>query len=190
MRMLFEELDKLKRKVVMSSIVLMFAGIAMFIVPVEYMPFLGGMLGFVLVVLSVTRVLTFLAGKKSLVDYMRFALGLGVGLFGIALFVYDNLLMSILYWSVAIVPILLGVVGLYHSFVFARRSGRRGWWVLSIMSALLCWFGSFMFLNPWVENETAVLQVTGGALLYSALVGALEIIWIWPIRPQEKEAAR
>ena len=182
--MLFNTLDKLKRTMVMMIIFLLFAGLTMFVVPVSYVPMLGKTLGFALLVLSILKIMDFISSKKGLAHYISLTLGLLAGLIGILLFAIDGLFLAVLNWLVGTLPILLGFVGLYNALFFARRSGRKGWWVLIILNCLLLAFGTVLFVNPWSEDPRAVLMVIGGTLFYSALVYLISLFWIWPFRQQ------
>ena len=179
--MLFKELDKLKRSAVMTTIILMFIGFILLLLPETYIPFLSSALGFILLVVLVVAVLDYIGSAKALIHYFRLALGLLAGVVGFALFVFDGLFVSALSWLVGTVPILIGMYGIYHALAFARRSGRRGWWILIILSAAMILFGGVIFGNPWVDSPRAVMQVIGGTLMFSAFVSALRLIWIWPI---------
>ena len=179
--MLFKGLDRLKRSAIMTTIVLMFIGNILLIIPEAYFPFLGAALGFSLLVVLVVEIFNFISSPRALIHYIYLALGLLAGLFGIMLFIFDDLLLQLLTWLVSVIPILLGAYGIYHAFAFARRSGRKGWWLLIVLSALLMVFGGFIFYNPWMESTQAVIQVIGGTLMYSAFLSALRLIWIWPI---------
>ena len=186
--MLFEELEKIKRSAIMAAIVLAAAGFVLLVVPVEYIGHLGAACGFALLVVTGVQVLEFIGGRKSLMGYIRLAAAIAAGLLGLALLVFDDLFATAVWWLVGTVPILLGFYLLYHALVFARRSGRRGWWVLLVLAALLLAFGAMVFWNPWMHDEQAAMQVTGGALMYSAVVMGLSLVWIWPVGNMEGEA--
>ena len=81
--MLFNSLDKFKRKMVMLIILLMFAGLMMFVIPVSYIPMVGKMAGFIFLVLSISQVLEFISGNKALIHYIRLFIGLLAGLAGV-----------------------------------------------------------------------------------------------------------
>lgn len=179
--MLFQGLDKLKRSVLMTTFVLMFIGVLLMILPESMISFFGKALGFGLLVALVFDGLYFLSSPKALIHYILLALGLLAGLLGVALLAFEDLLVRTFSWLIGTVPLLLGIYGIYHALVFARRSKRKGWWVLILLSALLIAFGSVVFWNPWTGNPRASMQIMGGSLLFSALVSALSLIWIWPI---------
>ena len=90
--MLFNSLDKLKRSMVMMIIVLLFAGLTMFVVPVSYIPILGKALGFCCLVLAITKILDFVSSKKAMIHYIRLTLGLLAGFAGILLFAVETFL--------------------------------------------------------------------------------------------------
>ena len=140
--MLFDELDKARRRTIMTMIVFVFVGAAFLVVPEAYMPFVGSACAFALVVWSVVAILEFAYGPKVLIRYLGLFVALAAGLLGVALFVFDNLFLRLVTGLVAAIPILGGIVGSYHALVFARRSGRRGWWVPLVLSILLVGFGA------------------------------------------------
>lgn len=184
--MLFNSLDKLKRTMVMMIIFLLFAGLTMFVIPVPYIPMLGKALGFYFIIFSILKMLDFVSSKKAMVNYIGLTLGLLVGFFGILLFAVDGLFLTLLNWLIGTLPILLGFISLYYALAYARRSGRKGWWILIILSGMLLLFGTILFVNPWADDPRAVLQVIGGTLFYSALVYMISLFWIWPFRQQKE----
>ena len=184
--MLFNSLDKLKRTMVMMIIFLLFAGLTMFVIPVSYIPMLGKAFGFYFIIFSILKMLDFVSSKKAMVNYIGLTLGLLVGFFGLLLFAVDGLFLTLLNWLTGTLPILCGLIGLYYALAHARRSGRKGWWVLIILNCLLLLFGTILFVNPWADDPRAVLQVIGGTLFYSALVYVISLFWIWPFRQQKE----
>ena len=184
--MLFQSLDKIKRNAVMTTIVLMFIGNSLMFVPEEiYFTFLNSALGFVLLVVAATGIFHFISSPKALIHFIYLALSMFAFLMGIMFFVMDDLLLRILTWLVGVFPILFGAYGIYHAIAFARRSGRKGWWILIILSAALMSFGGMIFWNPWMDSTRATIQVIGGTMMFSAIVSALRLIWLWPIRTGE-----
>lgn len=182
--MLFNSLSKLKRTMVMMIILLLFAGLTMFVVPVSYVPIMGKALGFCFLVLSILKILDFMSSRKAMINYIGLTLGLLAGFFGILLFAIDGLFLTLLNWLTGTLPIVFGLVGLYNALTYARRSGRKGWWFLIILNCLLLLFGTILFVNPWANDPRAVLQVIGGTLFYSALVYMISLFWIWPFQKQ------
>ena len=180
--MLFSSLDKFKRRMVMMIILLMFTGLTLFIIPLSYVPMLGKALGFCFLVFSILHIFEFIGSSKALIHYIRLFIGLLLGLAGILLFAIDGLFMALLNWLVGTLPILLGAIGLYYALTFGRRSGRKGWGVLVLLSCLLLLFGTILFWNPWSDDPQKVLYVIGGTLFYSAAVYAASLFWIWPFR--------
>ena len=154
----------------------------MFVVPVSYIPMLGKILGFGCLVLAVGKIFDFVSSKKAMIHYIKLTLGLLAGFVGILLFAIDGLFLALLNWLTGTLPILLGFIGLYHALTYARRSGRKGWWVLVVLSCLLLVFGTILFVNPWADDPRAVLQVIGGTLFYSAVVYMISLFWIWPFQ--------
>ena len=184
--MLFQSLDKIKRDSIMATIFLIFGGIFMLLLPESYIPVTVQALGYVLLVVFILSVFRFMGSRKVLINYIRLFVGLLCGTAGFAFLIFDNLFLYIFHWLVGTIPILIGAYGIFHALTYARRSGRRGWWVLILLSLALFVFGGVAFWNPWVDDLHSLMQVTGGVLLSSAFVSALQIIWIWPIHHNER----
>lgn len=182
--MFFHELDKLKRRVIMTSIVLMFTGIVLLLVPVGYLSFISSALGFTMLVATVVTVFHFIGSSRILLHYIQLCIALVIGIIGIALLTFDGMFMKLLSWLVGTVPIVSGVIGIFYAFMYARRSGRKSWWVLLLLSAAMMLFGGFVFYNPWMDSEPALLQITGGTMMASALLSSIRLIWLWPLKSQ------
>ncbi len=185
--MLFEGLDRIKRRAIMTTIILMITGNVLMILPESILPLLNQAIGFVLLVFSVVSVFHYLSSKKALIHYIRLAVGLLGGLLGIMFIVFRNAFNQILIWLVCALPILIGLYGIWHALIYARRSGRRGWWVLIVLSAVLIIFGGFIFYNPWFDSTVSRMRIVGGTLMYTAVVSVLRLIWLWPVRKAEGE---
>ena len=183
--MLFHTLEKFKRSMLLLIILLMFAGLTMFAVPVAFIPIMGQLLGFALLVFSILKIMGFIDSNKAMIHFINLIIGLVAGLAGILLFSIEGLFLVLLNWFVGTLPILLGGYGLYHALTYARRSGRKGWWILIILDCLLLLFGSILFVNPWKEDPRKLLYVIGGTLFYSAAVYAVSLFWIWPFRQDD-----
>ena len=179
---LFKSLDKLIRNALMLIIVLIFTGLTLFLVPESYIPFLGKVVAFALLVEGVIQILDFIGSRKALIHYLRLFLGLLAGFVGIMLFSIENMFLAALNLLVGLLPVLLGAYGVYHALIYAKRSGRKGWWIYLILSCLLILFGTFVFINPWANDPLSVMRVIAGTLTYSAAVYAISLIWIWPFQ--------
>ena len=178
--MIFTELDKLKRRIVMSSIILMAAGILLLILPSENIEPAGMISGFALLVFAAVTVFRFIDRPKILLRYIELGVGLAAGLLGFALCSYKGVFLTLLSALVGTVPILSGGVGIFHALTFARRSGKKSWWILLLLSAAMVGFGAFVFCNPWMESDRGLMQVAGGSLMCSSLVSAVRLIWTFP----------
>ncbi len=180
--MLFQGLNKLKRTSIMTSIVLMAAGFVMVLCPDAYIFTLIDALGFLALVAAVVSVLDFLSSKRALIHYITLTGALILGIMGMAIMLFKNDMLRLLGWFAGVLLVAGGVYGVCHALIFARRSGRKGWWILIPLAVLLMLFGGFIFINPWWNETGALLKVIGGMLLFSSLVSAMRLIWIWPIK--------
>ncbi len=183
--MLFEGLDRIKRSAVMTTIILMVTGNTLLILPENILPLFNHAIGFMLLVYSVVSVFNFLSSRKALIHYIYLTIGLLGGLLGIIFLVFQDAFNRILIWLVCLLPVFVGIYGIYHALMFARRSGRKGWWILIILSLVLIVFGGFIYYNPWFDSDIGRMRIVGGTLMYSAIVSALRLIWLWPVRKAE-----
>lgn len=180
--MLFESLDKLKRNSIMSSILLIALGVIIIICPEAYIPSLMLTFGYTLVVLAIVMMLNFFSGRKSLMEYLKFSGALILGIVGISVLVFRSDVMRVLAWMFGFLLILDGGRTMIHSFTYARRSNRKGWWVLTILSLLLITAGVVLFANHWWDTPAMLMKVIGCAVFFSAIVSAIRLIWTWPLR--------
>lgn len=180
--MLFESLDKIKRNSIMSSILLVALGAIIMICPEKYIPSLILVFGYTLVVIFLVMMLNFFSSKKSLMEYLKFAGALVLGIVGVSVLVFHSDVMRDLAWLFGFLLILDGVRTMVHSFTYARRSKRKGWWVLTILSGLLILAGIVLFANHWWDTPVMLMKVIGCAIFFAALVSAIRLYWTWPLR--------
>ena len=189
--MIFEALDKIKRNAIFSAILLVALGVLILICPRTYSQTLLLGFGYTLTVLAVVMVLLFLTSKKSLMDYVKFVGAVALGIGGICILVFrEEHTLRVLAFSFGMLLILDGLRTLIHSFTFARRSGRKGWWVLTILSALLIGLGIMLFSAPMYANEDTLLTMVGLTLLFAAIVSGVRLIWTWPVKKNSKEVTQ
>ena len=185
--MLFRELDKVRRHIIMMTILFMFAGILLLELPEKYLAFLGTFCGFLLMVWAMVTALEFVEGPKVLISYILLFLALGAGLVGLAMISFDGFFLWMLRNLVGAVPIVVGLFGCYYALVFARRSGRRGWRVPLVLFGLLILFGILLVWDPFPFDLGTEQFVIGSVLSYSSIVYAILLAWIWPTRAQGRE---
>lgn len=183
--MLFESLDKLKRNSILSAILMVFLGAIILVCPQAYISALTLAFGYTLVIIAIVLILNFLSGKKSLMEYLKFTGALILGLVGIAALVYRSDIMRVLTWLFGFLLVLDGGRTLFHSLTYARRSQRKGWWVLTVLSVLLIATGIVIFVNPFWNSPDNLMKVIGGAVFFSAIVSGIRLIWTWPVRNAE-----
>lgn len=182
--MLFQGLNKLRSRSIMNSIILMAFGIILIIFPDEYAKILIDVLGSVLLIISIVLIFNFLSSQRSLMDFVFLTVALVLAIAGIYAILYDlNTLhiLSLLFGGFLLID---GIHGVIHSLVFARRSGRKGWWIMVLLSISLIVLGLIIFNNPWWDTLNALLNSIGWVLLFSSLVSALRLIWVWPIKSE------
>lgn len=62
--------------------------------------------------------------------------------------------------------------------------------MLLILSLLLVAGGIVLFANRWWHTPDMLLKVVGGMILYSAVIDALRLIWVWPTRGGKHDGER
>ena len=137
-------------------------------------------------IVAIVMVFDFLSSKKSLMDYIKFVGALLLGFAGVSALIFRDNIMLVLAWLFGFLMILDGLRTFIHSLTFARRSERKGWWVLSILSALMMVAGIMLFVNLWFRTTESLIKVIGGTVMFSAIMSGLRLIWTWPVR-KEKE---
>lgn len=180
--MFSRELDKLKRSVITTSIVLLFAGLLLYLIPAEYIPIINIASGFTLLVICVVTVFIFLGSSKILIRYLQLCGGLTMGLAGIALWIFDDMFIRLLTLMIGILPAVISIPSIFHAFAYLRRSGRKGWWLLVLCPLALMAFAVFVLWNPWLKDENAVMNAAGTVLISTAVVNALRLIWLRPAK--------
>ena len=183
--MLFQELSKIKRSSIMTSIILVAVGIVMIMCPAQYVDSLVSVLGYGMVIFAAVMMLNFISAKKSLINYIKFAGALVMMLLGISVLVFDNIVLII---GIVFGLILIGdgIITIINTVLYVRRAQRKGWWFLVLLSVLMILAGLVILVNPWWNEPTKLFDVIGGMLLFSSLVSIVRLIIIWPIKDEEE----
>lgn len=180
--MLFEGLSQLKRQSIMASICLMAAGIVLIICPEPYIDTLIDVLGILLLITACIMALDFISSKKSLMNFIKMTCALVLGIVGGVILILDINTVYVLAWLFGLGLIVYGIYSLFHALVFARRSGRKGWWIMVLLSALLIFLGVVIIIHPYWTMPGELLRIIGWVVVFSVIVSALRLVWIWPIK--------
>ena len=180
--MLFQELGKLKRSSIMTSIVLMAMGIVMVICPDRYTGAVVSALGCVMLLCAIVMILDFIASRKVLIHYVYLTIALIMGILGGSVLIFIDHIVGIVGTLFGCMLIADGVVGVFMTLMYVRRSQRKGWWILIVLDALLLLFGLVILVNPWWDSPAALFDVIGGVLLFSSVVSMVRLILVWPIK--------
>ena len=184
--MLFQELSKIKRSSIMTSIILVAVGIVMIMCPAQYVDSLVSVLGYGMVIFAAVMMLNFISAKKSLINYIKFAGALVMMLLGISVLVFSNivLIIGIVFGLVLIGD---GILTIINTVLYVRRAQRKGWWFLVLLSVLMILAGLVILVNPWWNEPIKLFDVIGGMLLFSSVVSIVRLIIIWPIKDEEED---
>ena len=180
--MLFQSLDKLKRQSILAAILMMALGVVMLICPENYVNTLVVTAGYGMIIFAIVEMLEFISSKKAPINYIIFTFALIVAILGIFVLIYNQDLIKTLGWLFGFVLVQDGLFTLLNALLFARRSNRKGWWMLIVLAIVLMALGVLIFLNPWWDSPNRLMKVIGGALLFSAFVSAIRLIWVWPFK--------
>ena len=179
--MLFQELSKLKRSSIMTSIILIAVGILMIICPPQYIDTLVSALGYGMVTLAAVMVMDFLSSRKVLMNYIYLTGALLLALLGIAVLTLEDIV-RVLGIVFGLVLIGTGGVSIVRAWMFARRAELKNWWLLAVLSGIMVLFGLLLLINPWWKEINQLFDVIGCMLLYSSAVGIVRLIFLWPIK--------
>ncbi|MBR2259682.1 MAG: DUF308 domain-containing protein [Blautia sp.] len=168
----------------MNMIILMAAGILLVIWPEEYTTYLIDSLGAVLLIIAVILTLDFVSSKRTVANFAFFTIALILAITGMLVLVNDTDTLYVLGYVFGAFLIVDGLHGILHALVFARRSQRKGWWVMLPLSICLIVFGWLVFFHPYWSTPTELMKVIGWVLLFSAVLYGLRLIWVWPIKSE------
>ncbi len=179
--MIFEGLNSLRRNAIMTSIVLLAFGIVLLMLPELYLqPLIEGM-GAVMIIISLNMIFDYLGSRKSLINFILLTAALVLGIAGIAVLIFQDNVIFVLGALFGVILILSGFHGVFHAWVYSRRSQRQGWWMLIPLYILLIVSGFIILFNPWWDEPGAFKQAIGITIVISSIVSALRLIWVWPI---------
>ncbi len=179
--MLFQEMEKLKRSSIMSSIVAIALGCVMIMCPEGYIPALVSMLGYAMMIFAIVRILFFISEKKVLINYIIFTGSLLLGILGIAVLVFQDNMVQVIGLTFGLIQVVYGLLSLIYTLTFIRRSGRKGWWIMMLLSLLSIVFGLAVLVNPWWSTTAVLFDVIGIMILFSSAVDIVQLIMIWPL---------
>ena len=184
--MLFQELGKIKRSSIMTSIILMVLGVTMILCPARYVDALVSTLGYVILIFAAYLIMEFLSSKRVLINYIYLTGALILALLGIAVLVFYNHMVLVIGIVFGLVLLIDGITGIVNTLMYARRSGRRGWWVLIVLDTLMIVFGLIVLVNPFWNEPTMLFDVIGGMLLFSSVVSIVRLFILWPIKVEKE----
>ena len=180
--MIFQTLSRIKRQMIMSAIVFMILGILMIICPEDYINTMIGALGSIMLIYSILGILEYLDSNKSVADYITLTIDLIIGIAGTTIIVFEIYSLYAISILFGVFLILNGIIDFLNAFIYGKRSGRSGWWIMIILSLILVAFGILILVHPDVNTVKALFNHIGITLLFSALISILHLIWIWPVK--------
>jgi uncharacterized membrane protein HdeD (DUF308 family) len=143
---------------------------------------LVAMLGYGMLILAAVMALEFISGKRSLMGYVHLTGAVILALLGIAIVIFEADTVRVIGLIFGVVLVGSGIMGIVNAWMYARRAGRSGWWVLIVLNVLLILCGLIVLINPWWNVPTMLFDVIGGMLLFSSIVSIVRLIYTWPIR--------
>ena len=180
--MLFQELGKVKRTWIMTSLILIAIGIVMMMCPVRYMGMMVSALGYVLLVWATVLGLNYLASKKTLMNYVTLTGALFVGLLGMFVLVHRRDVLPIMGLLFGLFLVFEGLSDLFNAFVYARRAGKAAWWFLAFLSLITISLGVILLANPWWDTPFVLKRVVGLMMLFTSAVSIIRVIMTWPFK--------
>ncbi len=166
----------------MIAIVLIAIGVLMLICPEEYTSIMIGTLGDVMLIASVLGILEFISSNKSVIRFFYLTGWIIMGIAGTVVLLFELDIVYTVGWLFGAILILGGLSSIASALIYAKRSGRKGWWVLIIFGLMEIVGGVIIFINPWWDTATLLFKVVGGMMLFSSFVVILRLFWLWPIK--------
>lgn len=180
--MLFQELGKLKRSSIMTSITFMTLGLTMVICPAGYANSLVNALGCAMLIQAIIMGLEFISSKRFLINYIHLTCAFILGIMGASVLVFDSGMVGVIGFLFGVLLIVTSVMDIISAMTYARRSQRKGWWVLILLSGIQILLGLIVVVNPWWNTASLIFRAIGWILLFSCIVSILRLIFVWPIR--------
>ena len=180
--MLFQELGKMKRSWIMTSIILIAVGILMIMCPVRYMGLLISALGYILLVAATVMGLDYLSSKKTLMNYVSLTAALVIVLLGLFVMVHRKDVLPMLSLLFGLVLIVSGLFDLFNAYMYTRRAGRAAWVILALLALMTIVFGVLLLINGWWDTPFVLKRVIGSMLLLSSVASIIRVILTWPFR--------
>ena len=180
--MLFQELGKMKRSWIMTSLIMIALGIVMVLCPVRYMGLMISALGYVLLVWATVIILDYLSSKKTLMNNVSLGVALFVGVLGVYVLVYRRDVLPTLGLLIGLFLVFKGISDMFDAFVYARRAGQVAWWILAILSVATIAIGVAFLFNPFLKTSYDMKQAIGIMLLFSSAVSIVRTMITWPFK--------
>ncbi len=180
--MLFEELGKMKRDRIMSSIVMIAVGLIMIMIPVNYIGPLVSVMGYALLIGSAALILDYFESKKALMNYIYLTGAIAIGLVGMYVLVVRSDILLLLRLLFGLWLSVDGVYSLYSAVTFARRAGSKVWGTLLLLSLIETAEGVILLLSPWWYTPAEIKPVIGIMLLASSVISIIRVMLTWPIK--------
>ena len=181
--MLIQTLERIRQQTIISSLILIMVGLLMLVIPEKYDSFFVEILGYSIIVFGGVMIWEFIAARKDLKAWILFIVALVLLFLGIYMLIQQG--NDVLKGMSVFFGVFLIIDGLHSSvyaWVYSRRSGRKGWWILLILCLLLIVSGIVILCNPWWTSPHSFLKVIGGTVLFAAIAGMIRLIMVWPIR--------
>lgn len=180
--MLFQELGKMKRSWIMTSLILIALGIVMILCPVRYMGLMITAMGYVLLVWATVIALDYLSSSKTLMNNISLGIALFVGILGLYVLVYRGDVLPVLGLLMGLFLVVKGLRDLFDAFVYVRRAGQVAWWFLAILSILTILIGVGFLFNPLLKTPYDMKRAIGIMLLVSSAVSIIRTMITWPFK--------
>ena len=180
--MIFEGLNSLRRSAIMTAIILMAFGVVLLMLPEEYLPSLIMAAGSAMIIIALGMIFDFLGSNKALIHFIFLTGAIALGIGGIAVLIFQDDVLFVLGFFLGLFLVLESLHGIFHSWVYARRSEIKGWWTLIPLYVVQIAAGVLIMVNPWWQDPGEFKMIIGMVIVFSSIVSSLKLIWVWPLR--------
>ncbi len=180
--MLFQELERMKRDRIMTSIVMIAIGLIMIMSPVRYMGQLVSIIGYALLIGCTAMILDYLESKKALMNYIYLTGAIAVGLLGMYVLLIRSDILLLLRLLFGLWFLADGMYAFYSAVTYARRAGSKVWSTLTFLALIESAEGVILLIGPWWETPAEIKPVIGIMLLVSSVISIIRLVLTWPIK--------
>ncbi len=162
-----------KLSAVISAIVMLAAGVLLFLFPGESLVIAARVLGGAVLLYGVVGVISYLLAESADRSYLKLVFYILIGLVGAAILITPGFIIDIFPILVGILIVISGIDTIVTCFAVKRAGGSMG--LLLVLGLITLALGALIIANPFKVQATLV-RIIGAVLVYGGVVDIIEVI--------------